>query len=229
MEVLIKTIDDLRDELSRNLVLDEDGLNKKFNRLATSLFNNFQIKKGERRYWMTELEFYLFHDEHRDIITYPRRCKAGMWFFHASGVDITFESKVEYKENPRSHKWMPYLTKDAVFGGILLRGIKPIEMDGETINGPMKVCDELFDRFDALAAPSDFPMIVEASEPRVTSIKNGCPEKRFGLNKNAEKKVHDILSYNYGGIDLEQLSESELVTSYTTYFDAGYRYFASAQ
>lgn len=225
----IQSIDELRKALSTNLVLGDKGLKEKFDILAISLFNNFQIKKGDRYYWMTELEFYLYHDGHKDIITYPRACAAGTWFFHASGVDITFESKVKFSEHPRNHKQMPFLTKDAVFGGILLRGIKPVEMDGKPISGPMNVCDELFDRFDAFAAPSNFPNIVEASEPRGVIFKNGSPEKRYGLNINAEKKVHDILSYNYSGIDLEHLSETELVKMYKNYFNEGYRYFASNQ
>lgn len=224
---MIRTIEGLRTALSTDLVKTETELNDKFSLLAKSLFNNFQIMKGERFYWMTEVEFYLYHDGHRDIITYPRNCEAGMWFFHASGVDISFESKVEFKENERNHKLMPYLTKDAVFGGILLRGVVLAESNATPVSGPMKVCDELFDLFDAFAAPTNFPQIVEATVPRNVAFKKGFPEKRYGLNPNPAKKVQDILSYNYSDIDAEQLTKDELVKGYEDYLVAKYRFIAS--
>lgn len=224
---MIRTIEELRKALSTDLVKNDAGLNNKFSLLANSLFNNFQIKKGERYYWMTEVEFYLYHDGHKDIITYPRECKAGMWFFHASGVDISFESKVEFKENARNKKMMPYLTKDAVFGGILLRGIVSVDQDASPVNGPMKVCDELFDRFDALSAPKDFPRIIEATKTRDVVFKDGFPDKRYGLNPYAEKKVESILLYNYSDIDTGQLTKDELVKGYKTYLEAKNRFVAS--
>ena len=200
------------------------GLEHEFEELARSLMNDFHIKKGDKRYWMTDIEFYLFHDKHRDIITYPRRCEAGMWFFHASGVDISFKSWVDFRPHTKKQIEMPYLTKGAVFGGILIRGIEPVGKAGQKANGPLKVCDELFDQINAFHTPKDFPKIVEAPSSRGVSVN---PTSREGVNPDAEKKVHDILSYNYSGYDTEVFSESELVKEYERFHeDVCYRFTA---
>lgn len=211
-------------ELIKALSTPEDLIQKgvgKFEELAKALMNNFQIKKGDKLYWMTDIEFYVYTDSHRDIITYPRNCEAGWWFFHASGVDISFKSKVELKEHPKKHQMMPFLTKDAVFGGILIRGIVR-DFDGAPIDGPMKVCDELFDQFNAFYPPADFPLIVPAKESRdvqVIADKDG----RYGLKDNAIEKVKSI-RYNYSGIDEMHFKDGDLEAEYSKYLKAKYRF-----
>ena len=222
-EELINTIKELKDKLSdpKALLLDPVA---EFEKLANGLMKNFQIEKGDKRlYWITDLEFYIYTDSHRDIITYPRNCEAGRWFFHASGVDISFESKVGIAPHPKSQKMMPYLDKTAVFGGILIRGI--IDNDGALpVNGPMNVCDTLFDQFDAFDAPDNFPQIKEASIPRNVQV---VPDRdgRYGLNKDPEKKVKSIL-YNYSGIDESYITRQELIAAYREYLDAKYHFLA---
>ena len=63
-----REIDVLQDMLSapESLLDDPEG---KFLNLAKYLMNTFQIKKGDNRYWMTDIEFYIYTDSHRDIIT----------------------------------------------------------------------------------------------------------------------------------------------------------------
>ncbi len=193
----------------------------KFEELAKALMNNFQIKKGDKLYWMTDIEFYIYTDSHRDIITYPRNCEAGRWFFHASGVDISFKSKVELKEHPK-HQMMPFLTKDAVFGGILIRGIVRDLTGAAPVDGPMKVCDELFDQFNAFYPPADFPLIVPAKESRNAQV---IPDKdgRVGLKDNAIEKVKSI-RYNYSGIDETHFKDGDLEAGYSKYLKAEYRF-----
>ena len=213
----MKTIEELKDALAK----PKDLLTKGLGDFAKDLMCNFQIAKGDKRYWMTEIEFYIYTDDHRDIITYPRNCLEGMWFFHASGVDISFASKV-IKEHPKTHKRKPYLDKTAVFGGILIRGIVLDSKDALPIGGPLKVCDVLFDQFNAFDAPDNFPQIKEASIPR--NVQVVCDkEGRYGLNRDPEKKVKSIL-FNYSGIDESCISKSELIVEYGKYLDARYRY-----
>ena len=199
-----------------------DAPKGKFLGLANYLMNNFQIEKGDKLYWMTDIEFYVYTDSHRDIITYPRNCEAGRWFFHPSGVDITFKSKVDFKEHPKKHQLMPFLTKDAVFGGILIRGIIPASEGASSIDGPMKVCDELFDQFDAFAMPDDFPRIVAAKESRGVQA---TPDKegRYGLKDNAIEKVKSI-RYNYSGIDENHFKDGDLEAGYSEYLKAEYHF-----
>ena len=219
----METIEELKDALAapERLVKNPQKVFDEFKGFAASLMKNFQIEKGDNRYWMTDIEFYIYTDSHRDIITYPRNCEAGRWFFHASGVDISFKSKVELKKHPK-RQMMPFLTKDAVFGGILIR---KIVMDGNPsieANGPIKVIDELFDQFDALKAPENFPIIVTANSPRANSFQSSI---RVGMKEEGKTKVPKIL-YNYSGW---QIPEEQLIKSHDTYREKRYRFFVGSK
>lgn len=112
--------------------MDYDEL---FEIIAKELLSNYVIRKGNKQYTIIEIEFYLFNKNHPDVITYPRHIDAGHWFFHQSGVDLTFESNGES------------------FGGILIRGIQ--DSNGCKILGPLKCVDELWDNFNALTPTTD--------------------------------------------------------------------------
>ena len=216
-EELIYTIKELEDKLSdpKALISNRD---EEFANLAKSLMRNFQIKRGDKLYWMTDIEFYIYTDEHKDIITYPRNCPAGVWFFHPSGVDIAFRSEVPTKPHPKTGKQKPHLEEGAFFGGILLRRIKLDDESARVIDGPLNVCDELFDQFSAFKKPKDFPRIIKAKRNSLQSP-DSC--KREGLNPNPKEKVHSILTNNY--IDSVHL-EDELVEPYDSYRIAKYRF-----
>ena len=219
------TVLELKQELSRGLDLSDEALEKRFRFLAKSLFSSFQIKKGGNRYWFSDIEFYLYNDRHRDIVTYPRNCPAGSWFLHSSGVDLSFGSKVSFRVNPKSGRCLPYLESSSVFGGILIRGIVPAthnNMSGgilpQKLDGPYKVSDFLFDHFDAFGAPKDFPKIVECV-PREVQIETMA---RHGLSPDSEKKVlTSILPYNYSGCDIPEI---DLIEGYEKYLSAQYRF-----
>ena len=137
-----------REDLLKALRLEGCACNfdTEFERIADALFNRFAIRKGDRLYRFVEIEFYhnLTDPAPIDSITYPRTSAAGQFFFHQSGVDLTFLSHRSGSE-PR-------------FGGILIRSIRH---DDRFILGPYKVMDELFDSFDAFGRVSGFPEIVE--------------------------------------------------------------------
>ena len=187
-----------------------------FEDIATDLLTSYVIQKGEVKYRLTDIEFYLYHDGHKDIITYPRISPAGSWFFHSSGVDITFESDVYFPK----HSKKPRLTTNAFFGGILIRGIEKIVTAGknEPFKSPMLSCDELFDQFDAFGNVQNFPRLVQCKpmDGQVVQLKS-----RFGLNPDADKKVDSILKYNYAGSDIDR---EVLVQSYKDFLDAPYHY-----
>ena len=219
-EELINTKKELKDKLSDPKALVSDPV-AEFEKLAKGLVKNFQIKKGDKQlYWITDIEFYIYTDSHQDIITYPRNCEAGMWFFHASGVDISFASKVRIEPHPTTKKQMPYLDKTAVFGGILIREIVPVDDPKRKIFGPIKVCDELFDQFDAFGELKHFPEIVPAGEEREVKLEKGIVRK--GLSTDDEKKVQSILKYNYSGYDEKAFSEAELVKKYKEFREEGF-------
>ncbi len=104
-----------------------------FKRIASSLMNDHVLLVGENYYRFTELEFYYFEkDSHADIYSHKhdKQTTSGEWYFHGSGLDITFGSK-------------------DVFGGILIRGVKNLKVN-KFINGPILCVQELFKNLGAI-------------------------------------------------------------------------------
>lgn len=159
-----------------------------FEIIANKLFRNYHIVKGGNTYDFLEIEYYFYSPQHRDLITYPRISnKPCMWFFHMSGVDITFGSNA--KEDDRS----------LMYGGILVRSI--IKNDGdssmprESICGPMKCVDELFDYIDAFGgniSREDIPYIEKKKEEENVSVKSCCRyiPMLFLNEKERAQKIH---------------------------------------
>lgn len=126
-----------------NYVGLENDYYKFFEDTAKLLMNKFVIRTAKTDYEIIDVEFYLFDkDNHRDIITYPRIMDAGRWFFHDSGVDLTFASRHNR------------------FGGILIRAIRTT--DGKkVIIGPHNCVYELWHDFDAFALQSsEYPVLI---------------------------------------------------------------------
>ena len=127
------------DELRQSLELKDVSLNNiasRFELIAKNLLNNFVIRKGEKMYRLIEIEFY-YNITDTANITYKRETKAGEWFNHDFGVDLTFKSD-----------------KNA-YGGILIRSI---ECNGTFTNGPINSRQLLF-QFDALGDTSTIPTL----------------------------------------------------------------------
>lgn len=104
-----------------------------FRRIASSLMNDNVMLVGENYYRFTSLEFYYFEkDSHADVYSHQHKNQttSGQWYFHGSGLDITFGNK------------------DA-FGGILIRGIKNLK-EKTYINGPILCVQELFNNLGAV-------------------------------------------------------------------------------
>ena len=132
----IKTVNDLRHAME---LCDKSDLTNSFFEIANALINDFGIMKGDRIYRFVEIEAYHNLTDGGKGITYKRISGPLRWFFHKSGVDLTFESD------------------DSNYGGFLIRTIA----DGNRfICGPYNVVDELFDCFDATGSLMDFPRIV---------------------------------------------------------------------
>lgn len=225
----INNIDDLRNLLRQEWLLDGSNIEKKFQDLASILLHNVVILKGNKKYKLTDIEFYFYCSTHQDIITYPRNSKAGEWFFHSSGVDLSFESYIEMRAKPSTGKLMPCLTADSVFGGILIRGMKSLsnisDHKEETykLNGPMKVCEELFDKFDAFGNPDDFPRIILEKHNDTSHIKSSHRVNLKSASKTTKDKVASILANNYCDNDSGS-TQDELVIEFNKYLTANYRF-----
>ena len=199
----------------------------KLNSLAKKLMKEYCIKKQDVFYQIAEIEFYYYDRNHRDIITYPRNCSEGLWFFHQSGVDLTIKSSEE-GENP-------------CFGGILIRSIIKFDENGKIkiICGPQKCVNELFDVLNAIDNKNnltpvfekyDFGDIEVVSTQRYISfdvtakdLKDGYGEKekyQKVIVEKAKTKYNYILSENKKRVKTRNNKEWLIASDKENSFDA---------
>ena len=219
---------DLRLKLTKDSLREkilQSGYQDAFKDIAEILLNKVAIRKGEKIFYIKDIEFYLYENNHRDIVTYPRICKAGQWFFHPSGVDISFESSVDVKSNDYE-LFQPILREDAFFGGVLIRAIYPADKAPAdackyNLDGPHKVEWALFDCFDAFNETTNFPHLIEHKhEHEIEPIPNVRKNLRHKEN-DYRKKIETILNY-YNENSL--VSKDEWINIYKSFEDKTYRY-----
>lgn len=217
---------DLRSKLTKDSLKEKiirSGYQDAFKEIAEILLNKVAIRKGEKIFYIKDIEFYLYENNHRDIVTYPRICKAGQWFFHPSGIDISFESSVDVKSNDYE-LFQPILRDDAFFGGVLIRAIYPADKAPSdaykyNLDGPHKVEWALFDCFDAFNEITDFPHLIEC-EHEIKPIPNVRKNLRHKEN-DYRKKIETILNYYY---EDSPVSIDEWINIYKSFEDKTYRY-----
>lgn len=225
---------ELKEKLSRKNLEESTKsgkLTEAFEEIADILLNKVAIRKGDKEYWIKVIEFYLYNDEHKDISTYPRKCEAGQWFFHTSGVDISFESYVKTNDNEYG-LFQPILDKESFFGGILIRqiypaGKRPEDAPKYRLDGPHKVEWELFDQFDAFKELQKLPYLI----PREYTSKKIYKYKRINLKPSRttpQQKLRSILQDNYSLNSIPKgvwnIPEEILLDAFNKYFEAEYRY-----
>lgn len=219
-------LQDLRSKLTKDSLIkgiNNVGYQKVFDDIAEILLNKVAICKGEKIFYIKDIEFYLYENNHRDIVTYPRICKAGQWFFHPSGVDISFESSVDVKSNDYE-LFQPILREDAFFGGVLIRAIYPADKAPSdackyNLDGPHKVEWALFDCFDAFNEITDFPHLIEC-EHKIEHITKARKNLKHKEN-DYRKKIETILNYYY---EDSPVSIDEWINIYKSFEDRTYRY-----
>lgn len=219
-------LQDLRSKLTKDSLIkgrNNGGYQKVFDDIAKILLNKVAIRKGEKIFYIKDIEFYLYENNHRDIVTYPRICKAGQWFFHSSGIDISFESSVEVNSNDYE-LFQPILREDAFFGGVLIRAIYPADKAPSdackyNLDGPHKVEWALFDSFDAFNEVTDFPHLIECEHKieYITKVR-----KNLKLKENDyRKKIETILNSYY---ENRLISKDEWINVYKCFENKTYRY-----
>lgn len=217
---------DLRSKLTKDSLIkgrNNGGYQKVFDDIAKILLNKVAIRKGKKIFYIKDIEFYLYENNHRDIVTYPRICKAGQWFFHPSGIDISFESSVDVKSND-FELFQPILREDAFFGGVLIRAIYPADKAPSdackyNLDGPHKVEWALFDSFDAFNEVTDFPHLIECEHKieYITKVRKNLKPKE----NDYRKKIETILNSYY---ENRLISKDEWINVYKCFENKTYRY-----
>ena len=177
----------------------DKAITKIYDAIAKKLFDEYHIKKGDSTYDFLEIEFYYFDKGHKDYITYHRTINKGKWFFHPSGMDISFESSCEegFKKTSKAG--------ENFFGGILIRSLAK---DGNiAITGPLKCCWELFDCFSAFELkPNELPIIERRSvvnqfeiykTKRFINFDKAKAQKNYGDTNFISFNDHLLKRYRY--------------------------------
>lgn len=198
-----------------------------FHDIAEKLMYNYIIKKGKSSYAIVEIEFYYHSPFHPDIITYPRNLGSGRWFFHQSGVDLTFDSKSTrlkngYVTNPR----------EAVFGGILIRGLYNYNIDKPAYTfGPQKCVNTLWQDLGAFSESDGYPVIERVPEG---VIRRRIQEYKRCINIKQDKEIAKVKEWakrvgkNLDDMlesDFDDMLESDLKNEFDKIINAKYRFF----
>ena len=169
-----------------------DTASEEFLKIAKKLFEEYQIAKGDARYDFEEVEFYLYTENHKDNNhVYPRICKAGEWFVHYSGVDLTFQTLKEYN-------------KITQCGGILIRRIKKVGK--ASIGGPLRCLMELFNGQDnPILIKKERESVEPNTTPRIGIKNNDIQDKRlYRFVIDTEPEIDSYLpQYTKDGIVLK--------------------------
>lgn len=154
-----------------------DETEKKFETIASVLFDNFAIQTDKALYRFVEIEFYWNSPNHIDNSTYHRKHvdpKTGDWFFHYSGVDIALKNE-----------------QTGGYGGILIRSIYDVTKK-IVFKGPMVCAMRLFSETNAFAE-SIKTKIIPYSFEKSDILKR----PRIGLGQNAKENGTDKLNYAF--------------------------------
>lgn len=193
-------------------------IQSKFHEIAEKLMYNYIIKKGEARYAIVEIEFYYYSPYHPDIITYPRNLSAGRWFFHQSGVDLTFDSKSTILDN----KGFVTNSGEAIFGGILVRGLYNIDIPAYTF-GPQKCVNILWQDLGAFSELDGYPTIERVPEG---VILRRIQEYKRCINIEQDKEIDKVKEWaKRVGKKVDDMLESDLKKEFDKIINAKYRFF----
>jgi hypothetical protein len=150
--------------------IESEQISNHFDQIAQYLFQDCQIYIGDAKYQLTEIEFYYYDAEkHPDSYAHKNdvQLDLGNWYFHGSGLDITFGN--------RSKK---------IYGGILIRGVKNL-ITNEYISGPINALRAMMRNFQSVTEAYQM-QLVEGEPIKISSI---IKSSRIGLNPKRDQKA----------------------------------------
>ena len=151
-----------------------------FLNIASSLLNENVLLINENYYRLTSIEFYYFDDyNHPDIYSHKHSMQktTGQWYFHGSGLDITFGS-------------------DDVYGGILVRGIQSLK-EKKYINWPLMCVQELFSNLGSVDNKESLRFCIMPHEIHPIENQTIHYARRVGLNQTMDKSEKGMFFNGY--------------------------------
>ena len=136
-----------------------ETIEQDFQRIARIFCNDYRININDHFYRLLDIEFYYFSKEKFEdpyIHCNALQKETGKWYFHESGIDITFGA-------------------DGNYGGIIIRGIVKVTAAGMEdngyvdyeIHGPLNVLKEITKKFhDAYDNSPNIFSLVDISADR---------------------------------------------------------------
>lgn len=161
-----------------NLKITAETLVRDFDRIANDLMNYWVLAVNETHYRLTEIEFYcksvLPEGPIKDPYTHghSEQLKSGTWYFHGSGLDLTFGT-------------------EGFYGGILIRGIQRIS-DRKHVTGPLNSLTEIMSSLGSIELKKiDFGFL--EAEGFEFELKHLIKAPRVGLNPINDPNSHQKL------------------------------------
>jgi len=160
-----------------DLTINESNIDSDFKRIAFDLMNNWTLRMESMLYRITEIEFYLKSETHDDTYTHGHELQKEKerWYFHGSGVDITFGTS-------------------GFYGGILIRAIYDFKNDNY-IYGPLNCVTEIFSNLKSVYETSlQFGLVPVNGNDFIKENPIAAP--RVGLNPQRDKEKYEAF-YRY--------------------------------
>ena len=162
--------------MSLNLKIESQVLENDFERIASEIMNDWILQVEASKYRITEIEFYFKSDKHLDNYTHGHEIqkKIGHWYFHGSGVDITFGN-------------------DNYYGGILIRALYNLDSNSNKyIYGPIKVVTELLGSLTSVYY-NTFALGLISDKEKSIQKEKPIAAPRVGLNSKTDPTMHEKL------------------------------------
>ena len=151
-----------------------EAIKSSFTRIAERLFKDYQLQVNSSYYRLLDIEFYYHADSVYEGV-YAHKHKAqlecGKWYFHASGIDITFGNGKNY-------------------GGILIRAIGKISNKADNskhfiekeFHGPITVKTEILSHFHGpFESQQNVLQLLDVSYDRHPAL---MPEPKYIIKTN---------------------------------------------
>lgn len=170
-----------------NLSINNNNIEQDFLRIASELMNSWVLKIETAEYRITEIEFYFNSSFHNDDYAHSHilQKESGRWYFHGSGVDLTFGSK-------------------DIYGGILIRAIYNLKSQNY-IYGPINCITEIFSNLTTIYE-SKFNFGLVPANNKKLDFEKVISAPRVGLN---EKKNPEMINKYYRYLIMPQQKHAE--------------------